>query len=184
MVLLMLIFFPFFSNVDIQIYHSSAKPHGITLYGITRHDGTIYTKFTNAFKAKFPEVDNIIQLERTDVWSCEMARFGQCFLQNGTWNGEQVIPSEWISLATSSQVETGWNPPHSEYGFQWWTYSALELNGKSYNGVFAARGMFEQLIYVIPSQNAIVVFTSNYQYYTIPDPYDLMASYILPAITT
>jgi CubicO group peptidase (beta-lactamase class C family) len=114
----------------------------------------------------------------------DMARFGRCYLQNGTWNGEQVIPSEWISAATSSQVETGWAPPHSEYGYQWWTYSTLEFNGNFYDGVFAARGMFEQLIYVFPDQNAIVVFTSNYQYYTMPDPYYLMASYILPAITT
>ncbi|MHA1973760.1 MAG: extracellular solute-binding protein [Candidatus Hodarchaeales archaeon] len=40
---------------------------GVTLYGITRHDATIYTKYTNAFVAKFPEVSNILWLERTQV---------------------------------------------------------------------------------------------------------------------
>ena len=113
----------------------------------------------------------------------DMARLGRCFLRNGTWNDEQIIPSNWVSIATCTHTLTNWAAPHTEYGFQWWTYSTLELNGAIYNNVYAARGMYEQLIYIFPDQDAIIIFTGNYQYYTISTPYDLLALYILPSIT-
>jgi ABC-type Fe3+ transport system substrate-binding protein len=46
---------------------SAGKTQGVTLYGITRHDGTIYTKYTNQFVAQHPDIDNILWLERTNV---------------------------------------------------------------------------------------------------------------------
>ncbi len=44
-----------------------AKPNAVTLYGLTRHDQTIYKKYTDKFVASHPGVSNILFLERTNV---------------------------------------------------------------------------------------------------------------------
>ena len=37
----------------------------------------------------------------------DIAKFGQLYLQNGQWNGKQIISRTWIAQATSKQVSNG-----------------------------------------------------------------------------
>ncbi|MHA2253536.1 MAG: extracellular solute-binding protein [Candidatus Kariarchaeaceae archaeon] len=55
------------STMGDSVMPAVAKPTGVTLYGITRHDGTIYTKYSKQFCDQHPEVDQILWLERTNV---------------------------------------------------------------------------------------------------------------------
>jgi CubicO group peptidase (beta-lactamase class C family) len=41
-----------------------------------------------------------LRLKTTD-----MAKFGQLYLQQGVWNGQQILPAEWIEEATAAQIE-------------------------------------------------------------------------------
>ncbi|MGZ0174853.1 MAG: serine hydrolase domain-containing protein, partial [Planctomycetales bacterium] len=56
----------------------------------------------------------------------DIAKFGQLSLQKGEWNGKQLIPANWISQATSKQVDndkasSAGNPDWRQgYGFQFW----------------------------------------------------------------
>ena len=53
----------------------------------------------------------------------DIARFGQLYLQRGNWQGKQLIPKEWVEMATSKQVSNGSNPKSDwdqGYGFQFW----------------------------------------------------------------
>lgn len=53
----------------------------------------------------------------------DIAKFGQLYLQKGLWNGKQLLPEEWVELATSKQVSNGNNPNNDwnqGYGFQFW----------------------------------------------------------------
>jgi CubicO group peptidase (beta-lactamase class C family) len=34
----------------------------------------------------------------------DIAKFGQLYLQNGMWNGKQVISKEWVKEALSKQI--------------------------------------------------------------------------------
>ncbi|MHA2238444.1 MAG: serine hydrolase [Candidatus Hodarchaeales archaeon] len=72
-----------------------------------------------------------------------MAKLGQLFLNNGSWNGVQIVSKEWVTNATR-------NRPYG-YGYQWWTnedyYTAVGYNG--------------QEIIVIPDDDMVVVFTSG-----------------------
>jgi len=58
----------------------------------------------------------------------DLARFGQLFLQQGRWNGRQVVPDDWVKESTK---------PHSDfgngrgYGYMWWTYDKGSL-GSNY----------------------------------------------------
>jgi CubicO group peptidase (beta-lactamase class C family) len=36
-----------------------------------------------------------------------IARFGQLYLQKGTWGGQRLLPAEWVEEATARQVARG-----------------------------------------------------------------------------
>ncbi|UCC99811.1 MAG: serine hydrolase, partial [Phycisphaerales bacterium] len=49
----------------------------------------------------------------------DMARFGQLFLQQGQWQGKQIIPADWVRGSTRSCSQTGRR--QIGYGYMWWT---------------------------------------------------------------
>ena len=50
----------------------------------------------------------------------DYAKFGQLFLQGGEWNGEQIIPKEWVALSTQDHAPNLHPVRGSGYGYQWW----------------------------------------------------------------
>jgi CubicO group peptidase (beta-lactamase class C family) len=74
------------------------------------------------------------------------AKLGMLSLNNGTWNGTQIVDKEYMKEATTSQVI--WE----NYGYLWWI-----MDGFGYNTAGAAG----QMIYVLPEYNIIVGFTST-----------------------
>ncbi|MFM8263936.1 MAG: serine hydrolase domain-containing protein [Pirellula sp.] len=85
----------------------------------------------------------------------EIAKFGQLYLQKGLWQGKQLIPADWVDLATSKQVSNGNNPSsdwNQGYGFQFW---------RSRHNAFRGDGKDGQFCIVMPDQDAVVVMTAN-----------------------
>jgi CubicO group peptidase (beta-lactamase class C family) len=53
----------------------------------------------------------------------DIARFGQLYLQKGTWEGKQLVPASWVEAATARQTSNGSNPKSDwdqGYGYQFW----------------------------------------------------------------
>ncbi len=49
--------------------------------------------------------------------TCEdLARFGYLFLREGAWEGEQVVPAEWVEEATGAPSQEH----NAAYGYLWW----------------------------------------------------------------
>jgi CubicO group peptidase (beta-lactamase class C family) len=94
----------------------------------------------------------------------DMAKIGQLMLNEGAWNGQQLIPKEWIQKITSTvtPVDTiskrnGKNSTSSlqmSYGYMWWLIKRLE--GKDYKGAYTATGFGGQFITVFPKQKIVV----------------------------
>jgi CubicO group peptidase (beta-lactamase class C family) len=85
----------------------------------------------------------------------DIARFGQLYLQKGQWQGKQLVPKEWVELATSKQVSNGSNPRSDwdqGYGFQFW---------RCRNGAYRGDGAFGQYCVVLPQQDAVIAITSG-----------------------
>ncbi len=85
----------------------------------------------------------------------DIAKFGQLYLQQGNWQGKQLIPAEWIAQATSKQVSNGSDPQRDwdqGYGFQFWRcrYGAYRGDGKD-----------GQFCLVLPEQDAVIAITAN-----------------------
>jgi len=95
----------------------------------------------------------------------DFAKFGRLYLENGNWDGEQVIPAEWVAESTqvdpSRQRDTYYPDEMGQvifdtlqgyYKYMWYGYAR---DGHEYD--FAAEGDHGQYIYVSPQKNLIIV---------------------------
>lgn len=85
----------------------------------------------------------------------DIARFGQLYLQRGAWQGEQILPEEWVVQATSRQVSNGSNPRsdwEQGYGYQFW---------RCRHDAYRGDGAFGQYCIVMPEVDAVVAITSG-----------------------
>lgn len=81
----------------------------------------------------------------------DFARIGKLYLQNGNWNGQQLLP-EWFAIEATSPnglAETD-GTKCQRYGLSWWvnTYSGYHI--------YYARGILGQYIIVIPELELII----------------------------
>jgi CubicO group peptidase (beta-lactamase class C family) len=85
----------------------------------------------------------------------DYARFGQLVLNNGNWNGKQIVSEKYIKEATSPATylkdREENNAPVDFYGYQYWV---LKHSGVT---AIAQNGLFGQYVYIIPEKNAVVV---------------------------
>lgn len=80
----------------------------------------------------------------------DYARIGQLILNNGKWNGEEVISSETLNTLLSP-----FDLKEAHYGLHFWRY-----NHPVHPAVYA-RGILGQYIVVIPSLNVVIVRTGH-----------------------
>ena len=98
----------------------------------------------------------------------QTARFGHLFLNEGNWNGRQVIDADWVRVATKPHVpkEIGFWPDSATdgrgvYGFNWWT-NGVKMDGRrkwpdAPTGTYAASGYNNNDMFVIPEWNMVIV---------------------------
>lgn len=84
----------------------------------------------------------------------DFARFGQLILNNGQWNGEQIISSDYLKESFTPAdylIDSESGKPCNFYGYQWWM-----INFDGYDVIYA-RGILGQYIFAIPELNAVIV---------------------------
>jgi CubicO group peptidase (beta-lactamase class C family) len=111
----------------------------------------------------------------------DMLKYGQLYLDGGTWNGRQILSPEWIdeSWNTYGRLEPIDRNGH-EYGYLWW-HHVYEVGDVSIASV-EARGNGGQYIFVVPSLELVVVITSgNFRNGRLRQPEDIMRDWILPS---
>ena len=94
----------------------------------------------------------------------DFAKFGQLFLDNGKWNGRQIISEKWVHESTAPDAtdhrpwETypQWAAAGGYYKFFWW--GDLEALGEY---VYSAIGRWGQFIFVAPKTNVVIVRTGG-----------------------
>jgi CubicO group peptidase (beta-lactamase class C family) len=90
----------------------------------------------------------------------DIAKFGQLYLQQGVWNGRQLLPKSWIDQASRTHID---NADHSSnsglgndwgvgYGYQFW---------QCRHGAYRGDGAFGQYCVVMPDQDAVIVMTAG-----------------------
>lgn len=78
----------------------------------------------------------------------DYARMGQMFLQNGHYNGTQIVPQDWVASSTVPSAPTA--AGEIGYGYQWWIpQGAVE-------GEFMARGIYGQYVYINRARGVVI----------------------------
>ncbi len=89
----------------------------------------------------------------------DYARFGQLMLNQGQFNGQQIIPAQWIEDSITPDAPHVMPGPSSKYksnfgyGYQWWIPEDAD-------GAFLARGVYNQFIYIYPKKDLVIVKNS------------------------
>jgi CubicO group peptidase (beta-lactamase class C family) len=91
-----------------------------------------------------------------DMSARDFARFALLYLRGGRWNGDQVVPEDWVKASTQpySDTESG------GYGYLWWTGDSASGKAQKIQfpaGSFWAEGHLGQYAVVVPSLDLIVV---------------------------
>ena len=83
----------------------------------------------------------------------DMAKISQCLLQNGEFNGKQVIPAEWVKEMTTPHRHDmyGLDSQNMGYGYNVWC-------GRE-DGYCRLEGFYSQFAFLYPRENAFFVIT-------------------------
>jgi CubicO group peptidase (beta-lactamase class C family) len=112
--------------------------------------------------------------------SRDLAKLGQLVLDRGQWNGEQVVPAEWIGESLAPQI--GCSDSIYFYGYQWGLGRSL-VNKREVHWA-AASGLGGQRIFVLPALDLVVVVTAGL--YANPRearmPVQILNRYVLAAV--
>lgn len=84
----------------------------------------------------------------------DMAKIGQLYLEGGMWNGQELIPSDWIKKSTTKQTECK-DIKGLSYGYFWWIVDEKEH-------AFAAMGDGGNIIYVNEEKELVISIASLY----------------------
>jgi CubicO group peptidase (beta-lactamase class C family) len=87
----------------------------------------------------------------------DMAKFGYLYLNDGRWDGRQIIPAAWIETSTSRQAEAGIPElfGFADYGYLWWVHPIGDYQA------FAAFGAGGQMILVVPEAELVAVTSTD-----------------------
>jgi CubicO group peptidase (beta-lactamase class C family) len=102
----------------------------------------------------------------------DLAKLALLYLQHGKWDGQQIIPAQWIADSTTAHVQ---KEDGSGYGYLWTVYPEADH--------YAALGLGGQQVHVYPSRNLIVVVTASLEAYAeAPEIEKILNEHILSAI--
>ena len=89
----------------------------------------------------------------------DMAKYGQLILEDGMWNGEELIPGWWVRQSLRTISENAWDDVgrfrEIGYGYQWWSATA------GAHRVDFAWGHGGQLIVLVDALDLVVVTTAD-----------------------
>ncbi|OQP56757.1 serine hydrolase domain-containing protein [Niastella populi] len=125
---------------------------------------------------KVPNTAGGIQMNALDF-----AKYGQLYKNEGKWNGEQLIPKEWVNKTfTKHRHISGRNNEY--YGYLFWNKTFLVKN-KTFEAFYCAGNGGNHIVIFKDQPLVIVVTASAYgQSYAHPQVNRIITEYILPAV--
>jgi CubicO group peptidase (beta-lactamase class C family) len=91
----------------------------------------------------------------------DMAKFGQLYLDDGAYDGNQIVPAAWVERSLRVYSDDAWRFPVGKhftdmgYGYQWWSATA------GIHRFHFAWGPGGQLIALLEPYDMVVVVTAD-----------------------
>jgi len=152
---------------------------------ITRNSCMRIEKFSKIFLFDPLNISNFkwIRLEPSDLTYVsgdlhlrprDMAKFGNLYLNKGTWKGNRIISKNWIDRSTAGHSLGG------AYGFLWWRNNIDSNEGQVFT--YYAGGWGGQFIFVFDDLEMVVVFTGgNFDINADLPVFNRLKEFIIPA---
>jgi CubicO group peptidase (beta-lactamase class C family) len=86
----------------------------------------------------------------------DLIKIGHLMLDDGVWNGQQIVSKSWIQESLASSVPENKADKAFSYGFQWWLYHRPG-NGRI---VWTSAGMGGQMLLIFPEERLVVTVLS------------------------
>ncbi|MEM1120678.1 MAG: serine hydrolase [Bacteroidota bacterium] len=77
----------------------------------------------------------------------DLAKFGQLYLNEGAWEGQQIVPAEWVQQSSKRQIFTS----STGYSYQWW------VSTQSETPLYYGQGFGGQGLILLPEKEVIIV---------------------------
>lgn len=100
----------------------------------------------------------------------DMAKIGQLYLDNGLWNGSQIVSSGWVKESTKEHSR--WDQQKLSYGYLWWVNNDHE---------FSAMGDGGNVIYVNVEKNIVISIAAFFKP-NVTDRIEFIKEFVEPAI--
>jgi CubicO group peptidase (beta-lactamase class C family) len=94
----------------------------------------------------------------------DLAKFGRLYLNNGNWDGSQIVSQQWVAESTTRdsndrrpwETFSRWQDQGGYYKYFWWGVSG-EKGDYSFMGI----GTYGQFIFVSPKTKVVIVRTAG-----------------------
>jgi CubicO group peptidase (beta-lactamase class C family) len=111
----------------------------------------------------------------------DFAKYGQLYKNEGKWNGEQLIPAQWVHKTFTRHKAI---PGRTEeyYGYLFWN-KKYKVVGREYETFYCA-GNGGNKIFIFPDHPWVIVITASAYgaLYAHPQVDKMMTEYIIPAL--
>jgi CubicO group peptidase (beta-lactamase class C family) len=87
----------------------------------------------------------------------DLVKIGALYLNQGRWDGKQVVPASWVKEATTRHVDAS-DGLTDGYGFQWWVGKVDETP------TYMAWGYGGQLIQVVPEHRLVIAVATELRF--------------------
>jgi hypothetical protein len=109
----------------------------------------------------------------------DLIKIGHLILDDGVWNGKQIVSKSWIKDSLASSVPENKADKAFSYGFQWWLYHRPD-NGRI---VWTSAGMGGQMLLIFPEER-IVATVLSWNILSIPVSMEKIIENIIGTINT
>ncbi len=91
-----------------------------------------------------------------ELRSRDLFKLGELYRAGGSWNGKQVLSSQWVKDSLQPHANAREN---TDYGYLWWlqTFQFRSRNLRSY-GMYGTGG---NKVFVFPDENLVIVITTT-----------------------
>lgn len=123
----------------------------------------------------------------------DLLKFGHLYLQEGVWEGKQLISSQLVQRSTQPFITVS-PPNHGSYGWHWWVDEYGSQNSDAISAspttdsvshkplnYYYARGFGGQYVYVVPELELVTVLTNDKRKKEKP-PMDVFPRLIAPEL--
>jgi hypothetical protein len=95
----------------------------------------------------------------------DYAKLGQLYLDEGRFDGRQILPASWVAQSTTASTQSEsrpwriyseWKDHGGYYGLHWWGF--VHDDGAR---TFTAIGDFGQFVFVYPAKRVVIVRTGD-----------------------